>query len=121
VARSGEGRLKAESVFAPQALIHPSVRWQVHSDNEISAAWKTGAEASPLHLVIDGKGALQKAFVQRWGNPGDSKTWNYINFGVNVTREALTNGVVIPVKGTAGWWFGSKEYDDGEMFRFDVI
>lgn len=71
--------------------------------------------------MTDENGALKKAFVQRWGNPGDGKKWRYINFGINVIKEAGYHGTVIPVKGNAGWWFGSKEYDDGEMFRFDVI
>jgi len=120
VTRSAEGRAMLEALFTPLLLIHPDVFWEVISENEITVNWKLHQENNPVHLIIDDKGSLQKAFAQRWGNPGDSKIWAYHNFGVNVETEAKRKGIVIPTKGNAGWWFGQKEYDDGEFFRFET-
>ena len=120
VSRSAEGRAKIEATFAPHTLIHPMVKWEVISENEITASWKLKQENHPLHFVINDDGSLKSAFIQRWGNPGDSKTWEYITFGVNIQKETKHKGVIIPAKGNAGWWFDTKKYDDGEFFRFEV-
>ena len=121
VSLSAEGRAKIEAMFAPHTLIHPNVKWDVISENEITASWKLNQEDHPLHFKINDDGSLKSAFIQRWGNPGDSKTWEHITFGVNIKKEAKHKGVIIPVKGNAGWWFGTKKYDDGEFFRFEVV
>ncbi|MFP4471545.1 MAG: DUF6920 family protein [Bacteroidales bacterium] len=120
VTRSAEGRAILEGSFSPHALIHPSVKWEVIGDNEITATWKIRSEKNPVHFVIDDKGALRQIYMQRWGNPGDTKEFDYHTFGVNVEAERKYRGVVIPAKGNAGWWFNSEKYDDGEFFRFEV-
>lgn len=120
VSRSAEGRSKMEAVFSLHFLINPKVTWKVISDTEISASWKIDNETHPLHFIIDDKGALKSAQIKRWGNPGDTKKWNYHTFGVQIEKEGLYNGVMIPLKGNAGWWFGTDKYDDGEFFRFNV-
>jgi hypothetical protein len=120
VTRSAEGRAMLEALFTPHLLIHPEVEWKVISENEITVNWNLFQENKPVHLIIGDDGALKQAFAQRWGNPGDSKTWEYHNFGVNVEKEIKRKGILIPAKGNAGWWFNQKEYDDGEFFRFEV-
>jgi len=121
VTRSAEGRAMLEALFTPHLLIHPKVKWEVISENEITLSWDLYQENKPLHLIIGEDGSLKKAFAERWGNPGDTKIWDYITFGVNVESEVKRKGIVIPAKGNAGWWFGQKEYDDGEFFRFEVV
>jgi hypothetical protein len=121
VSRSAEGRAKLEAVFSPHLLINPDVKWEVISENEISVSWKIYNETNPLHLIIGDDGSLKQVHMQRWGNPGDSKEWDYHTFGVNVEKEIKHKGVIIPGKGDAGWWFGTDKYDDGEFFRFEVV
>jgi len=120
VSRSAEGRSRMEAIFFPDLLIHPEVKWEVVSDNEITATWKIDQEDQPLHLKIGNDGALQEVFIERWGNPGDTKTFGYHRFGAQIESEALHHGVISPKKGNAGWWFGEKQYEDGEFFRFTV-
>jgi hypothetical protein len=119
ISRSAEGRAKMESAFFPDLLIHPKVKWEVISDNEITAAWKIYQEEQPVHFKIADNGALQEMFMQRWGNPGDSKVFDYHNFGAQIISESLHQEVIIPKNGNAGWWFGSEQFDDGEFFRFE--
>jgi hypothetical protein len=121
ITRSAEGRAMLEALFTPHLLIHPKVKWEVISENEITLSWELYQENKPVHLILGDDGSLKKAFTERWGNPGDSKTWAYHSFGVNVELEVKRKGIVIPAKGNAGWWFGQKEYDDGEFFRFEVV
>ena len=121
VSRSAEGRAKMESVFAPHLLIHPKVKWKVVAENEITASWKIYREDQPIHFKLGDDGSLKEVFMKRWGNPGDTKAFNYHTFGCNIQNEGLHKGVIIPKKGDAGWWFGEKDYDDGEFFRFEVF
>lgn len=121
VARSAEGRARMEAAFFAHLLIHPEIKWDVISENEITAIWKIKNEDHPVHFKIGNDGSLKEIFMQRWGNPGDAKTFGYHTFGCEVEEEVLYKGVMIPRKGNAGWWFGEKAYDDGEFFRFHVI
>jgi len=120
VSRSAEGRAKMEGIFFPHLLIHPKVKWEVISENEITVNWKIYQEDQPIHLKIGDDGSLKEFVFKRWGNPGDVKEFRYHNFGCLIEEEILYKSVVIPKKGNAGWWFGEKEYDDGEFFRFEV-
>jgi hypothetical protein len=119
VSRSAEGRAKLESAMFPDLLIHPQVKWKAFSDTEITATWKIHQEEQPVHFNIADDGALQEIFMQRWGNPGDTKDFAYHNFGCHIELESLHQGAIIPKKGNAGWWFGDDRYDDGEFFRFE--
>jgi hypothetical protein len=121
ITRSAEGRAKLESAMFPDLLIHPKIRWDALSENEITATWKIKTEEQPVHFKIADDGALQEIFMQRWGNPGDTKDFAYHNFGCFIESEKLHQGVLIPKKGNAGWWFGDERYDDGEFFRFELI
>jgi len=120
VSRSAEGRARMEAVFAPHLIIHPDIKWEVISENEITATWKIYQEEQPLHLFIGKNGELKEAFIQRWGNPGGVKEFGYHTFGVKIDAELKYKGTVIPAKGNAGWWFGTDRYKDGEFFRFEV-
>lgn len=120
VTRSAEGRAKIESLFTPHLLIHPDIIWEAVSDEEITATWKIFQETEPIHLIIGKNGDLKSAYLRRWGNPGGVKKYEYHTFGINVLKEKKYKGVIIPTKGNSGWWFGTKQYDDGECFRFEV-
>ncbi|MBE0637029.1 MAG: hypothetical protein IH598_00740 [Bacteroidales bacterium] len=120
VSRSAEGRARMEPLFAPHLLIHPAIKWEVISENEITASWLIHREEQPLHLILGKDGALKSAFIQRWGNPGGVKVFGYHPFGVNIEALVKHGGALIPGKGNAGWWFGTNQYNDGEFFRFEV-
>ncbi len=120
VTRSAEGRARMEALFAPHLLIHPRIKWEALSENEITATWKIHTEDQPVHLIIEKNGALKEAFIKRWGNPGGIKEFGYHTFGVSIDQDIKYKGTVIPAKGNAGWWFGTDQYTDGEFFRFEV-
>ncbi|HPE34078.1 MAG TPA: hypothetical protein PLI65_04705 [Bacteroidales bacterium] len=121
VTRSAEGRAIMESLFAPHLLIHPDINWEAVSEEEITATWTIFREKEPLHLIIGKDGSLKSAFINRWGNPGGVKKFNYSTFGVHIEKQFKYKGTMIPAKGNAGWWFGTEKYKDGEFFRFEVI
>jgi hypothetical protein len=120
VSRSAEGRARLESIFAPHLLIDPRVKWEVVDEHHITAQWKIQTEDQPIHLIIDDKGALKEVWMKRWGNPGDVKTFGYHTFGGHIDKEILYQGRLIPHKGSVGWWYNEKEWDDGEFFRFEA-
>lgn len=121
ISQSAEGRAKMESAFFADLLIHPKVKWEVISENEITASWKINQEEQPVHFKIGDDGSLNEIFMLRWGNPGETKDFKYHTFGSSIESEIENGGIIVPQKGNAGWWFGEKKYDDGEFYRFEVF
>ncbi|NCA84146.1 MAG: hypothetical protein EOM83_01070 [Clostridia bacterium] len=120
VSRSAEGRARLESIFAPHLLIDPGIKWEALDEHHITAQWSIHTEDQPIHLIIDDQGALREIWMKRWGNPGEVKTFGYHTFGGHIDKEILYHGRLIPHKGSVGWWYGEKAWDDGEFFRFEA-
>jgi hypothetical protein len=120
VSRSAEGRARLESIFAPHLLINPAVKWEAPDEHHITAQWSINTESQPIHLIIDSQGALREVWMKRWGNPGEVKTFGYHTFGGHIDKEIMYRGRLIPHKGSVGWWYGEKAWDDGEFFRFEA-
>ena len=109
--RSGSGRLAAEYIWLPSALLlQNGVAWQAISDNTIQANFKIDNEPIALTLNIDGYGKLLNLSLSRWGDETDDKSWQYLPFGGEVQAEKTFDGYTIPVTMTAGWWFGTDRY-----------
>jgi len=119
VARSACGRAAIESVLVPPALLpRHDVEWEATGDDEIVATIYRWGQRSEVHLRIDGRGALVEAWMQRWGNPGGQ--FGYHPFGIRAEEELTRDGLTIPRRFRAGWWFGTERFAQGECFDAQI-
>ncbi len=110
-ARSAIGRLAAELMWLPAALLpQQGVQWSAIDDNMIQAHLNVDDEPVTLTLVIDANGKLLESYALRWGEHTLDRSWEYIPMGGKSYDEQTFGGFTIPAKVGAGWWFGSEQY-----------
>jgi hypothetical protein len=109
VARSAIGRMAAEAVWAPAALL-PSreVRWTAPSDEVAVAAFSIDGQPVAVTLTLDPAGAVRRLELRRWGNSTDDGRYAAIPFGAEVAADARFGGYTIPTRLAASWWFGTE-------------
>lgn len=119
-ARSAIGRLAAELMWLPAALLlQQEVQWQAIDDHTIQASLKVDDEPITLTFMIDLNGKLVEGYALRWGDYPTGKTalhrtkdgnWDYIPMGGKCYAERTFDGFTIPSQVGVGWWFGSAQY-----------
>ena len=115
--RSAAGRLAAEGVMCPTAF--QRCRWEAAGPDRVTAVWSIGGRDEAVELHVDADGRLREARMQRWGDPDDSPFGAY-PFGVEVLEERAFDGVLLPSRLRAGWWFGTDKEAEGEFFRATI-
>lgn len=111
IARSAAGRLGAEYIWLPSALLpQHGVGWSAIADNLIQANFRIDNEPITLTLTIDTDGKLLAFSLPRWGDKTDNGEWQYIPFGGEVKAEKTFGGYTVPAKTIAGYWFGTDRY-----------
>lgn len=109
VARSAAGRLGAEYVWLPSALLPQNgVTWKEISTDTIQADFNINNEPICLTLTIDSDGKLLEISLPRWGNTTAEKSWQYTTFIGDVLEEITIEGYTIPAKMSAGWLHGNE-------------
>lgn len=119
VARSSRGRLVAEAVWCPTALVHPDVRWDCIDHNRIRYSLPVDGEAVEVTLEIAPDGALRSVAMERWGNL-DGLPWRQLPYGFEVLAERSWDGITIPARLTGGWHFRSRAFDPATAATFVV-
>lgn len=115
--RSARGRVVGEAVWAPAALLpEHGVTWREDGDGRVHARWTIDGVADELTLEVDGTGRLLSVEVARWGDP-DGTGWRLVPFGARVEAETTFRGLTLPSRLSAGWFFGSERFAEGEFFR----
>ena len=119
VVRSSRGRLVAEAVWCPTALVHPPVAWEALGDERVRFTLPVDDEAIPVTLRIGPGGALREVTLDRWGDV-DGKPARPIPYGFWVEEERAFDGVTIPTRLTGGWHFGTDQFDPASAATFVV-
>jgi hypothetical protein len=120
VARSGRGRLAAESPWCPTALVDSgSVRWEEVDDDSVRLVQTVDGEDVAITLEVDGEGRLTRITMQRHGNEGRDD-WGPTPYGFDVLDEDTFGGVTVPTVLRGGWWYGTDRYDRDAASRFEV-
>jgi hypothetical protein len=118
VTRSAHGRLAAEVVLAPISFAAAS--WTTGDGPDVAVAtWRIGDDTEQVQLRLSSTGALRSVVMQRWGNPLGAPYERY-PFGVTVQEEGSFEGITIPTKLRAAWWWGTERESDGEFFRAQI-
>jgi len=149
VTRSAAGRLAAEMLWLPSAFRGDDVEWRTvesgsgsgsgagqprRDDGEaaevsragvggvshVRARFPVAGEEVELDLAVDPAGRLHGVSLERWGDP-DGEGHRYVRFGAVVEGEGTFQGVTIPTRLRAGWYFGEPRFErEGEFFRCTV-
>ena len=128
ITRSSIGRLGGEFFWLPSVLLQPNIRWKAIDDNTIQASFQIDGEPVTLTLVIDANGKVLQVCLPRWGDVYDGlrlrtedKTWTYIPFGGIFQAERTFEGMTIPSRISAGWWFGTERYVESFVSEIEVL
>lgn len=104
VDRSAAGRLAAEYIWLPSALLPQNgVTWKAIAENTIQANFKLDNEPIVLTLNIDVKGRLLEISLPRWSDAKESGNWQYSTFTAQVEAEQTFDGYTVPSSVGAGW------------------
>jgi hypothetical protein len=117
--RSASGRLAGEFVLVPAVALSRWVTWEPVDDEHAIAHVDIAGTIHSVTLAVSASGALTTATLPRWGNP-DRGAFDEHLFGVEVHREASRGGYTIPVSVSAGWWYGTDRWAEGEFIRFTL-
>jgi len=102
--RSAAGRLGAEYIWLPSALLPQNgVTWKAISYDTIQADFSINNEPVCLTLTIDDNGKLLEVSLPRWGNATSEKSWQYMTFIADCLEEKTLGGYTVPCKISAGW------------------
>jgi hypothetical protein len=119
VIRSSRGRLVAEAVWCPTALVGPGVRWDAVDADRARYTLTVDGDSIPVTIRVDADGALGEVTLERWGKV-DVPTACPIPYGFEVTGEATFAGVTIPVRLRGGWWYGTDRLDPESAAEFVI-
>jgi len=111
ITRSSIGRLVAEFIWLPSALLPQNgVSWQAIDENTIQAGLKVNGEIVTLTLTIDNNGKPIKLSFPRWSDLAKDTDWTYIPMGGEFPAERNFSGYTIPSQVILGYWFGTDQY-----------
>lgn len=120
VSRAGAGRLAAELIWLPSALLGPNVFWSGHHPSRAQASLHVQGHPHSLTLSIGPGGELTSVSLARWGNP-EGGAFHPVEFGGFSEGESTFGGYTIPTRLRVGWHFGSDRFHrEGEFFRVTV-
>lgn len=120
IARSGAGRLHAESLWMPGVLLGEDTVWSGGDEAHPHAVIRAHGELSELELAIAPDGALSGFKLARWGKVDDTP-FHYEDFGGSAANERTFDGITIPTSYRVGWFYGSERFEaEGEFIRLQL-
>lgn len=119
ITRSAAGRLHAEAIWLPGALLDPGVAWSADGDQP-SFTVEAHGETTCVALHLEPTGALRAMKLARWGDV-DGGDFRYVDFGGYAANDRTFEGVTVPTEYRIGWYFGSDRFEtEGEFFRCTI-
>jgi len=120
ISRSASGRLAAELVWLPSALLHFNTSWTETGPLSVRANLSVQGYQIELDITVDERGRLATVYLKRWGNPDGGK-FRQIDFGAIVEAENAFDGYTIPSRLRVGWFFIPPQFEeDGEFLRVTI-
>jgi hypothetical protein len=116
VARSAAGRLAAEYVFHPPALLAAARAWEDEGPDRFTVTLEAGGDEHRVTIDLAPDGAVRRVGLLRWGSP-DRGPFALHPFGALLEDEATDAGYTVPATMRAGWWPDDERWEAGEFFR----
>ena len=121
ISRSAAGRVGAEAVWVPTALLPRfGVTWTATDPHHVTASYRLDEVDIELHYTLGDDARVRSVVFDRWGDPDNTGTWGKHSFGFEVTGHSTFEGVTIPSSGRAGWFYGTDRWVEGEFFRSEI-
>jgi len=121
VSRSAAGRVGAEAVWVPTALLPRfGVTWTATDPLHITANYRLDDAEVELLYTLSDDARVRSVVFDRWGDPDNTGTWGHHPFGFEVAGYSTFDGVTIPSAGRAGWFYGTDRWNEGEFFRSEI-
>jgi len=121
VSRSAAGRVGAEAVWVPTALLPRfGVGWTATDPHHTTARYRLDEADIELHYTLGDDARVRSVVFNRWGDPDNTGTWGHHPFGFEATGHSTFDGVTIPSSGRAGWFYGTDRWNEGEFFRAEI-
>jgi Family of unknown function (DUF6544) len=108
VTRSGAGRLAAEMIWLPSALLPGAgVEWEgVDTDTARFRATIAGQPVA-VEVRVDAAGLPVAVSMLRWGDPEGRGGFGEVPFGAELSGHRRFDGHTIPTRIRAGWGVGA--------------
>ena len=120
LSRSAAGRVAAEAVWVPTALLPRfGVAWEAADAHHLTASWRLDDVELEVHYTLEDDARVRSVALDRWGDPDSTGTFGVHRFGHELTRYWTLDGVMIPRAGRAGWFYGTDRWSEGEFFRYE--
>jgi hypothetical protein len=119
VTRSSRGRLVAEGVWCPTALLHPSVTWEAVDRERARYTITVDGEAIGVTIHVAPDGRLREVSLLRWGDV-EGRPARPLPYGFRVEEERTFGGVTIPSRLTGGWHYGTDRFESATAATFEV-
>ncbi len=120
VTRSAAGRLASEVIgLTPGGVLGANVTWVGIDEHRAMASITVDGLAHHVTVDVGDDGALKTASLPRWGSP-DKGPFQLHTFGVMCDGEFTSGGYTVPRHIRAGWWLGTREWEQGEFFRATI-
>jgi hypothetical protein len=121
VSRSAAGRVGAEAVWVPSALLPRfGVQWTALDDRHIAFSYRLDDTDLDVRCMLDEDGRVMTIVLERWGDPDSTGKSGRYPFGFEATGYATFDGVTIPSAGRAGWFIGTDRWGEGEFLRYEI-
>jgi hypothetical protein len=121
VSRSSVGRVGAEVVWVPTALLPRfGVTWGATDPHHVTASYGLDDTELELHYTLDDDAWVRSIALDRWGDPNGNGTWALHRFEHRLTRYSAFDSVTIPTAGRAAWLIGTDRWSEGEFFRYEI-
>lgn len=121
VSRASAGRVAAEAVWLPTALLPRfGVTWHADDPHHVSARYRLDDTEVELRCTLDDQARVRAVDVDRWGRSGDDEAYGVHRFEHALTRYSTFEGVTIPSAGRATWFYGTEGSAPDEFFRYEI-
>lgn len=109
--RSAAGRLAAELLWLPSALLPgPDARWEAVDDETARVHLKVAGTPVTLTVQVDAAGQPTAAYLMRWGDPDGDGTFTEAPFGARFGGLRTFQGHTIPTRARAGWGHDTEAF-----------
>jgi hypothetical protein len=121
VTRSAAGRVGAEALWVPTALLPRfGVRWTAPDRGRATSSLTVDGVEVSTHYRLDDGGRIISFVFDRWGDPDNTGTWGWHPFGGEVLGYRTFGGLTIPAAGRVGWFFETDRWPTTASFHYRI-
>ena len=120
VTKSSVGRLAAESIWCPAALLPQNdVQWIALDHDHIQANFAIDYEPISFILRLSPAGRVLTLTMERHSQEG-REDWGPTPYGFAFEAEDTFGGYTLPTRAIGGWYYGTPRFDEENASQFTL-